>query len=307
MLKEDQFPSDAQCPKQTVWLAVVEGEIEASSAERLLAHAGGCAACADELRHAIAALGRDDEEPVEELTAAKRRQLAAAMAKGAGRRWFPGPRVLSIAAAIVIGVLAGSWWLRVRRSAEASLTGLARVYTAHRSIEPRIAGAAWGPIRVERSAGSLAEAPSQLLEALSQIKARLGSKTESALWFQAQCRAEVLLGSFDAALAACGSAEATGARGDSFWIDYANVYFERAESTGRQADYASCISLLDRVIANHPADSAARFNRAIALERSGDLKSALSEYESALRFETDPGWTAEIRDRAARLGSRDRP
>ena len=87
-------------------------------------------------------------------------------------------------------------------------------------------------------------------------------------------------------------------------LDLALAYFERGESENRSIDYGSAVEVLSRVLAKHPDDRVALFNRALVHERMMNYRSAITDWEAYLRLESKGGWADEARRRLEEIRKR---
>jgi len=121
--------------------------------------------------------------------------------KGARRpALFSWPRPVFALAGIAAAVVAGWLGMRLLRPPSAEQL-LARAYTEHRTLEVRIPGAKYAPMRVERAAGgsSLDKSPS-LLKAEALIGDNLQKSPNDPVWLQAKARADLLEGNYESAI-----------------------------------------------------------------------------------------------------------
>jgi CHAT domain-containing protein len=82
--------------------------------------------------------------------------------------------------------------------------------------------------------------------------------------------------------------------------DLSAVYLERARVLNRPEEYPRALTAAERAVALMPSLSEGWFNRALILEQMQLPAAAGTAWKDALARESDPRWTAEIRDRAAR-------
>src|SRR5262249_11183919 len=104
------------------------------------------------------------------------------------------------AAAAVVLLGAGGWLLQTRRAPSIDRL-IASAYTERRPFELRIAGAAHGPVRQQRSGeGSAFAEPADLLRAKYLIKERLALRPNDQAMLVASGKVELLEGRYDEAI-----------------------------------------------------------------------------------------------------------
>jgi tetratricopeptide (TPR) repeat protein len=318
-MKTEEPARSSLCPAGSVWAELAAGLIPGPEVDRLLTHAAECNSCSATLQETLFLLG-ETECPVEvRVEESQVRELAVQMASRArrtlgqrlvaavvalfavltGRIQAPEAftrRQLVTAGAVLGSVLAAvvipPSWFWYRQRATPPLAALAAAYSARRTIELRLPGAAYSPLRVMRSGGQV-EAPPELLESQARIQRRLEREPADAAWLYAQGRAQVLQWQFDQAIRSFEAAEAAQAASADFWIDFATAYFERAEARAAAADYGRAAELLDRALQLRPRDPAALFNRGVVHSRQGRTDAAIRDLELCLQVETDTGWKEE--------------
>jgi len=213
------------------------------------------------------------------------------------------PRWVVAAAAcalLVVGV-----WLGLKgsgiRTANRLLT---HAYTERRTLEMRMNGAAYASFiqsrGIDRSQSRMNYPPS-LLEAEATISRNMKSRPDDPNWLQAQGRADLLEGNYDAAIAALEKAHQLAPDNSTIAEDLAIGYFLRGDNLGRSADFGVAVDILGKVIASHPDDQVALFNRAIALERLGVYPAAVEDWQQFLRLDSNSLWASEARTRLAAL------
>ena len=207
-------------------------------------------------------------------------------------RWWP---KLAWAAAAAILVAAGLFvWLKTREPDVNRL--LAQAYTEQRTIELRMPGADYGPMRVERGGeASRMNRPAALLDAEAAIAHKMATQPENARFLQMRGRAELLEWNYDAAIETF--KHALDLVPDSLTLknDLASAYFERAEASDRAIDYGKAIDLLGQVLTKEPDNELAVFNHAIACERMFLYHDAIKDWEHYLQLDRNGPWASEAR------------
>lgn len=309
------------CPKEEAdWLHMATGLLPKAKARELMNHAAQCDHCGPLLRKA-ADIVADEATPAEERTLAGlasvqpgwQRDLAEKLRgdmpprqpDGArAPRWggfISWPRPAIAAAALAIVMVAGWLGLRLLRPPSAEQL-LAQAYTEHRTLEVRIPGAKYAPMRVERSAGgSNLDKSASLLKAEALIGENLRRNPDDPTWLQARARADLLDGNYESAIRSLQRALETEPDSPSLLTDLASAYFERAESADRAIDYGNAIESLGKALAKSPDDPVALFNRALACERMFLYTQAVDDWEHYLRVDPQGEWTDDARKRLAAL------
>lgn len=167
------------------------------------------------------------------------------------------PRSASAVAALAVVVVAGWLGSRVLRPLSAEQL-LAQAYTERRTLEVRISGAKYAPMRVERNRGgsNLDKSPS-LLKAEALIGENLRENPNDPVWLQAKARADLLDGNYESAIKSLQRGLEAQPDSSTLLTDMASAYFERAEATDRVIDYGSAVEVLGKALAKSPDDPVA--------------------------------------------------
>jgi CHAT domain-containing protein/tetratricopeptide (TPR) repeat protein len=308
---------DAEC------LEVAAGLLPEAKTRELMKHAAQCGHCGPLLKNAAEALV-DETTPSEEAWLASLRSarpewqknVAATLRISAGAKdrsrekkdgapwWqalFSSPRTAFALAGIAVAVLAGWLGLRILHPPSAEQL-LAQAYTEHRTLEVRIPGAKYAPMRVERAAGesSLDKSPS-LLKAEALIGENLRKNPNDTAWLQAKARADLLDGNYESAIKSLQRALETQPDDPTLLTDLGSAYFVRAEATDRAVDYGNAIESLSKALAKSPDDPVALFNRALACERMFLFTQAVDDWEHYLRVEPQGEWSEDARTNLNRV------
>lgn len=331
------------CPAETEWWRVAAGLLPESQAAELLEHAIRCDVCRSLLREATQDFAEEvTEQEIAQLSALPsaqeewHRSLAQRLSAAQSKRgmlgnaatvasqwireladrfaWRPGGifrYAWAYAAAAIVLLAAGAWTVQTRRANSVDQL-IASAYTEQRPFEPRIAGAAYGPIRQERGGERSAFAePAGLLRAKYLIKERLAERPDDGAMLAASGRVELLEGHYDEAIRTFGRLLDVHPDSPALLTDLATGYFQRAEAAGRAIDYGQAIELLGRALAKSPDDPLALFNRAIALEKMYAYNEAIRDWEHYLRVDPGGNWAAEAQRRLSelreRMKARDKP
>jgi CHAT domain-containing protein/tetratricopeptide (TPR) repeat protein len=331
------------CPLETVWWGVAAGQLPDSQVIDLLEHSTHCDACGLLLRQAIQDFTEEvaDQEigclttlpsAQQEWQQSLAKRLVAARTEGgqAGNliavvsqwarslsdrlAWHPRSAfryAWAYATAAIVVLAAGVWLVQTRRQPSIDQL-IASAYAERRPFELRIAGAAYGPVRQERSGerSALAE-PADLLKAEYLIKEQLAVRPSDQAMLVASGKVELLAGHYDEAIRTFGRMLDTQPDSPPLLTDLATAYFQRALATDRAVDYGQAIELLGRTLAKKPDDPVALFNRAIALQKMYAYNEAVRDWEHYLRLDPRGDWAAEARRRLGelqeRMKARDRP
>ena len=331
------------CPLETVWWEVAAGQLPDSQATDLLEHSTHCDACGLLLRQAIQDFTEEvaDQEigcltalpsAQQEWQQSLAQRLVAARAEGGQERnlipvvsqwarslsdrlaWHPRSAfryAWAFATAAVVVLAASVWFVQTRRQPSIDQL-IASAYAEQRPFELRIAGAAYGPVRQERSGerSALAE-PADLLKAEYLIKEQLATRPNDQAMLVASGKVELLAGHYDEAIRTLGRMLDAQPDSPALLTDLATAYFQRAVATDRAVDYGQAIELLSRTLAKKPDDPVALFNRAITLQKMYAYSEATRDWEHYLRVDPKGDWADEARRRLGELQekmkARDRP
>jgi len=206
-------------------------------------------------------------------------------------------------AGIAAAVVAGWLGMRLLRPPSAEQL-LARAYTEHRTLEVRIPGATYAPMRVERAAGgsSLDKSPSLLR--LSVDRDNLQKNPNDPAWLQAKPRADLLEGNYESAIKSLQRALETKPEDPPLLTDLGSAYFVRAEAADRAIDYGNAVESLSKALAKSPDDPVALFNRALACERMFLYTQAIDDWQRYLRVDPQGDWANDARSNLDRVKQR---
>src|SRR5215472_1691765 len=126
------------------------GEMSARRSTRVEVHLDKCAACRERLRDYQQFVLDCQAPPSTDLSeewASLQRRIRSTGRVTVMRRWLP-----AAAAAVILAV--GLSWVAFERLAQSPQRLLAQAYREQRTSAFRLAGAAYGPLRQERNAGS---------------------------------------------------------------------------------------------------------------------------------------------------------
>ena len=317
-----QRPGD--CPSTTVWREIAVGLLQPKDTLFHIEHASGCDYCGPQLRQAVAELAPLNRE----LTEEEQKQIATLESASPGWQEKLARRIsgtplpatdresapwwqyrMSVArqalagASLLAVVGVGSWivfrQVQLGHQPAAAKRLLARAYTKKRTLELRIAGAAYAPMNVTRGeAGSFAASPKELLSAEALIASQLESQPTNPAWLQAQAEADMLEGKYDPAVEALRHAVELEPQSPALLTDQATAYFERAQSQDKKDDLAAAYENLSKALALQPDDPVTLFNRAIVAEHLFLYHQALDDWDHYLRIDPASQWAQEARTRS---------
>jgi CHAT domain-containing protein/tetratricopeptide (TPR) repeat protein len=322
------------CASEEDWLRIAAGLMDDEHAAQLLSHAAACRRCGALLKKAmedlsehttaeeeeilsrlpmsspkwqramagrLAAQSRSSEMKAQESAVIPGRERAHASVQKQIHWW---PRIAWATAAIAMFALAGSLiWLRTREPDVNQL--LAQSYAETRTIELRIPGAEYGPLRVERGSGQRDLSP-QFYIAKGIIQSKLAKHSEDPMWLQMQARAHLLEWEYEKAIRELDDALTLSPNDPKVLLDKATALYERAEKEGIHAsiDYGEAAQDLSLVLAKTPHDPVARFNRSILYEKLNLLDDAIEDLNEYLRLDPKGNWAREAQERLDNLKSR---
>jgi CHAT domain-containing protein/tetratricopeptide (TPR) repeat protein len=314
-------PLTPECIEDAEWLEVAAGLYPEAKTIELMKHAAQCGHCGPLLKNTAEALV-DEATPSEEawlssLRSARpewRKNMAATLRASTGAKdssrekkesmhWrqalLSWPRPAFALAGIAVAILSGWFGSRMLRPLSAEQL-LAQAYTEHRTLEVRIRGAGYAPMRVERSTGrsNLDKSPS-LLKAEALIGENLRKNPNDPQWLQARARADLLDGNYESAIKSLQRALETQPDDPSLLTDLGSAYFARAEAAARPIDYGNAIESLGKALAKSPDDPIALFNRALACESIFLYTQAVDDWEHYLRVDPQGDWADEARRQLA--------
>jgi CHAT domain-containing protein len=300
------------CPANEEWLFLAAGLLPAEQVEKDMQHVRNCDHCGPLLRNAVEDFANDltsDEKSV--LNGLKstdgewQRGLAKRLSsvtqpraddkKNALQRWkyfaFRPRLLFSTGIFLLIGSVV--WWF-ARPQPQMAERLLALAYTQRREMEPRIPGARYSPLRVQRGSDrSRFDHPVALLEAEEIIGKKLAQHPKDPDWLQTKARAEVLDGNYEIAIQTLQQLVQSYPNRPSLLTDLATAYFQRAEAQDRAIDYGIALDLLGRALAKSPDDPVGLFNKALVDEKMFLYAQAREDWERYLKVDPNGDWAKE--------------
>lgn len=305
-------PGAGVCPSIGEWFRLAAGGLPRDKQQELLAHAALCTGCLARLRESQSVVSEEataeEAESLRQFSATSpqwQRRLAVELAQ-TGRaanghsRWtvfaWTGGALTAAMALAIFGLL---WWGQ-RNSPERLL---AEAYTQSRSFDLRVPGASYAAISPQhhvRGAGSDSE-PVPLLSARASIERKLQESPADPHWLQMQARAQIMDQHYDQAIDTLDRLLAAGPVTAGLLLDGGMAYYLRGTATGSENDRATALDNLRRADELAPNDPVVLFDEAIVMEDRGQVMNAVETWNRFLKFERDPKWLEEGRQRLASL------
>jgi CHAT domain-containing protein/cytochrome c-type biogenesis protein CcmH/NrfG len=303
-------PPSPDCVADGEWLNVAAGLLPEAKARELMKHAAQCGHCRPLLKNAAETLADEATASEETLLASLRsvrpewqRSMASTLRRNVlDRRQKPWWRAMfrwpTPAYALVgIAAVAVVTWIGVRTLRPMSANELlAQAYSERRTIEVRIPGAKYAPLRSERSAiESNLDKPSALLGAEALIGENLQKRPDDSIWLGAKGRADLLDGNYESALKTLQRALETEPDNPQLLTDLGSAYFLRAEALSRAVDYGNAIEAFGKALTKAPDDRVALYNRALTCEKISLYTQAIDDWEHYLKVDPQGEWTDQAR------------
>jgi tetratricopeptide (TPR) repeat protein len=305
-------PSAGPCPEAGDWFRLAVGGVPAEKREALLAHAALCSGCLARLRESQGILSEDitpeESADLKQLSSTSpqwQRRLALELAQTAHGSHRAG-KLLSfawvsgaVAAALVLTLSAALWW----RHQTAPEKLLAEAYTQSRTFDLRIPGAGFATVTPASHlrGGATDNEPAPLLNARAQIERSLQQTPADSHLLQMEARAQMLEERYDGAIDILDRLLAAGPVTASLLLDDGMAYYMRGTATGSENDRAAALDNLRRADELAPNDPVVLFNEAIVMEDRGQVMNAVETWNRFLKFERDPQWQNEGRQRLQAL------
>ena len=317
----------SMCPPDDVWLEIAAGIADQESEDRVN-HAAECDHCGPLLRQARDDFA-DEVTPGEEALIANldsfapKRQgalsakLSSSMVapKKAIPHLEPRPSRLGVfpslgrlvaTASVMALVVFGTWFAFHLRAAQSPERLIANAYAEKRTLEIRIEGAPYVPLRQERGSDFEQTRMSRpaLLKAEAEIATKLQSDPDDVRWLQASGRASLLeddAPGAEAAITALEKAHRLAPHNASVSVDLASSYILRGQFMQRPEDYGSAIEILGKVLSSHHDDETAQYNYALALEKALLKSQAVEAWKAFLSHFPKSAWAKEAQDHLTNL------
>lgn len=214
-------------------------------------------------------------------------------------KWFfHRPKLIFATATLIVLAIAG--WLSMPLLHPSAQRLLAQAYTERRTMEMRIPGAQYAPLRVERGdSGSNLDKPESLLRAEALIGQKLVQHPNDPTWLQYKARADLLDGNYESAIQSLQRALTVHPDSPELLTDLGSAYFLRAKSADHAVDYGNAIDFLSKALAKSPNNTITLFNRALAYEPLSLYPQAKGDWEHYLRVAPEGQWADEARKHLA--------
>jgi CHAT domain-containing protein/cytochrome c-type biogenesis protein CcmH/NrfG len=307
---------DGGCPDSSLWRQIAGGLTPPDQTLIYIEHASRCDLCGPLLHWAVSELtglsmewSEAERKAIANLESANpewQRRLAQRIAgvsisklQKLRWRWLSVPQLSAVALSALALFVAGWWSVTHLNQPAAADKLLARAYTEKRTLELRIQGADYAPLRISRGVeASFSNRPPALLKAEAIISAQLQSHPADPAWLRAKAQADVLEGKYDAAVESLRRALELDPHSPVLLTDIATAYFQRAEQEDRKDDLGAAYELLSQALKVSPNDAVVLFNRAIVAEHQFLYQQALDDWEHYLREDPSSQWSEEARNRA---------
>jgi CHAT domain-containing protein len=210
---------------------------------------------------------------------------------------------VALALPLICLIALGSWFIYRRYKLPPSDQLIAQAYTERRTIDIRIPGARYAPIRVERGPASESQLdrPEDLLAAEALIGKQLKLNPNDIPSLQAKARADLLDGNFDSAVKTCQKALGHAPNSPSILGDLASSYYLRGKSTNNPADIGNAVEAFSKALLQEPNDPVFLFNRALADEQLFLYSQAVEDWERYLHVDPKGDWAKEAQSRLSAL------
>jgi tetratricopeptide (TPR) repeat protein len=328
-------PTGRQCPGDDVLAAYLDDRLNADERRAVEEHLASCEDCrtlvAESVR-ALEALDEGEQEQEQEQNAqrvvtnaetttipfpatgagadakagARATTRAQTHAQARARRMWPAIGLLAAAALLLfvarvpLGRLMGFGPERARIDAQAALVA---AVADQRTFEPRLAGGfRYAPVQGVMRSGDPRAVPlkPEVTIATAQI-AQLATRDKSADAQALLGAARLIAGDADGAILALQAASLAQPANASTLSDLSAAYYVRAERTGRATDYSQALDAAKSAIAINPRLPEARFNLALATERTQPAAEARQAWDAYLQLDPSSAWAEEARRHLANL------
>jgi len=313
LLKLEQ-PAERQpdCPPESIWTEIAAGYSD-HDLELCLEHAANCDHCGPLLRNAAETTALEstsqEEAFLEELTSIRpewQHKMAATLHQSRAEEsaikpleWIRelfSPMRLVVGSCVAVLLVVGAWvsWRNLRPQTVDQL--LAEAYTEQRTLEVRIPGAKYAPLRLERGPGkSNLDKPPALLKAESLIAENFQSSLTDANSIDERGRAEMLDGNYEAAIQTFKDGLVSAPDSFPLMEDLGAAYYMRGLARGTETDYGNAIEAFGKALVKEPHDPVALFNQALACEKLSEDQCALDSWSEYLKVDPSSDWSNEAR------------
>lgn len=284
------------------------GTIFGTAQQEIADHVSRCELCRDRLRECEQFLAdcehpaqRDFEKEIDDAWRKLSRRIWWHNTLGALSTWTRIPARAPKWAAVSLGVVltAGFAWFGVTMLTPSPERLLAQAYNEHRTVEFRIADAAYAPMRLERGAGSTFDMPEPLLKAAARLAEEIRTSPDDPELLRLQGEAEMMAQEAGPAVETLEKALKLDPRNAQVLAGLGAAYALRGDLNRQPADYRSALQYLDRSLELKSHDKEVIFNRALVLERMQMKDQAILEWQRYLKLDNNSNWAAEARKHLA--------
>jgi len=273
------------------------GEMSAPRSKQVEIHLDRCNACRERLRDYQQFVLDSQAPPATDLSeewASLQRRIRSTQRVTVMRRWLP-------AAAAALILAGGLSWIAFEKLAQSPQRLLARAYREQRTSVFRLAGAAYGPLRQERNAGSAFARPPSLLEAQAQLAEKVKANPDDPEVLRLQGEAEMIAG--DAAVSVRTLQRAADLRPEdpAVLADLGAALALRGDAEGQFNDYFSSLDYLSRSLHLQPQSTEVLFNRALVLEKAMLFDQAVEQWQAYLKIDSSSDWAKEAQEHLSNL------
>jgi hypothetical protein len=263
-----------------IWDEIASGLLQGERAMSALEHASTCAGCAALLKSSLELF-----EPEAEVSPPARSHPPI-------WTW------LAAAAVIILGIGTVVLW-RMRSSDPLHL--LTAAYSSDRTMDLRLPGAPYGPLRLQR--GSASQIPTAAIEAQLSFRRSLERNPDDPAALHARGRWELLYGDPDRAIQSLEAArDLAGNKPDpDLLTETGMAYRQRAIRNQTSTDQMHAVELFGQALVADPDHRAARFNRGMVEGELDLLTPAIEDLEHLLKLEPSGQWSEETRAALNRL------
>jgi tetratricopeptide (TPR) repeat protein len=219
----------------------------------------------------------------------------------AGPKWR---RWTLAAAAALIGAM-GVWYWISRPDPERLL---AQSYSARRTMEIRIPGAQYAPLRATKGSGAMFARDARFIEAELLIVRALDREPGDPKWLQLSSRMDLLRWKYDPAIGTLEQLSASEPDSVSISADLGSAYLLRGIHQQTASDLQKAVESLTQVLRHGREGSelyrVSLFNRAIALEQLFLWDGAQADWKRYLALDATSGWAREAETRLRQIEER---
>ena len=298
-----------QCPGDDVLAAYLDDRLHPDERRVVEEHLASCEDCRTILADSVLALEALDQEeqPRDSSEPTAPKNVVAMPARGL--KIWPAIGLLAAAALAIfifrdpLADAIGFGGARARANAEAALIA---AMADHRTFEPRLAGGfRHTPLQVMRSGNPNPVSTNPDLTIAAARIAQLASRDESVDAQALLGAARLITGDVDGAIDALEAANRSAPPRANVLADLAAAYYVRAEHAGSigagVGDYTRAFDAAKKAVGTDPTLLEARFNLALATERTQTPADARLAWDGYLQQDGSSAWADEARKHLANL------